>query len=117
MQCDLEEVWLEMQNIAAKYGKILLLVVDNVETVENDKCLKKLRCLQCGIVVTSRRRALFGFYNVMNLHPLTMDKWRELFYKHYVFNERDNETITDIIYLTAKLTIMIIFIAKAPHLE
>ena len=40
MQCDLEEVWLEMQNISAKYGKSLLLVVDNIETVENDEYLK-----------------------------------------------------------------------------
>lgn len=46
-----------------------------------------------------------------------MNKCRELFYKHYEFNERDNETVNDIIYLTAKLTIMIIFIAKAAHLE
>lgn len=117
MQCDLEEVWLEMQNISAKYGKSLLLVVDNIETVENDEYLKKLSCLQCSIIVTSRLRALPGFSNVMDLQPLTMNKCRELFYKHYEFNERDNETVNDIIYLTAKLTIMIIFIAKAAHLE
>lgn len=117
MQCDLEEVWLEMQNISAKYGKSLLLVVDNIETVENDEYLKKLSCLQCSIIVTSRQRTLPGFSNVMDLQPLTMDKCRELFYKHYEFNERDNETVNGIIYLTAKLTIMIIFIAKAAHLE
>ena len=53
----------------------------------------------------------------MYLQPLKMDKCRELFYRHYQFEERDNETVNDIITLTAKLTIMIVFIAKAAYIE
>lgn len=46
-----------------------------------------------------------------------MDSCRTLFYKHYKFEKRDNEILNDIIELTAKLTIMIVFIAKAAYTE
>ena len=40
----------------------------------------------------------------------------KLFYKHYQFDERD-DILNDIIDLTARLTIMIVFIAKVAYLE
>jgi len=116
MKCDLDEVWTEMQNISDKYRKRMLLVVDNIE-VSNDEYLRKLSQLSCRILVTSRHRELSGFTERLELQPLSMDNCRELFYRHYKFEERNNEILNDIIELTAKLTIMIVFIAKAAYAE
>lgn len=116
LQCDLEDVWMAVQELAADHGKRMLLVIDNIESVE-DQYLSKLINLQCRVLVTSRQRNIPGFKNILGLEPLEMDKCRELFYKHYQFLERDNELVNDIIALTAKLTIMIVFIAKVAFLE
>lgn len=53
----------------------------------------------------------------MYLPPLKMAQCRDLFYQHYQYAERDNEVLNDIIDLTAKLTIMIVFLAKVAYLE
>jgi len=116
MKCDIDEVWTEIQNISNKYGKRMLLVVDNIE-VSDDEYLRKLTQLSCRILVTSRYRGLSGFGEKLELQPLSMDRCCELFYKHYKFEERNNEILNDIIELTAKLTIMIVFIAKAAYAE
>lgn len=117
LQCDLDEVWPELQNRVVEYDKRLLLVVDNIEHGENDEYLRKLSSLQCRILITSRQKKLAGFGKIMYLQPLEMEKCRILFYKHYQFIERDNEVVNDIIDLTAKLTIMIVFIAKVAYTE
>ena len=49
MKRDLDEVWNEMQNISDKYGKRMLLVVDNIE-VSDDEYLRKLSQLACRIL-------------------------------------------------------------------
>ncbi len=117
LQCDLDDVWQTVQDMSAEYNGRLLLVIDNIENVGNDEYLKKISSLQCRILVTSRQKSLFGFSHIMHLQPLKTDKCRELFYIHYQFSERDNEILNDIIELTAKLTIMIVFIAKVAYLE
>ncbi len=116
MKCEIDEVWTEMQNISDKYEKRMLLVVDNIE-VSDDEYLRKLSQLSCRILVTSRYRGLSGFNEKLELQPLSIDNCRELFYRHYKFEERNNEILNDIIELTAKLTIMIVFIAKAAYAE
>lgn len=117
LKCDLDDVWQTVQNMSAEYNKRLLLVIDNIESTSNDEYLKKLSTLQCRIIVTSRQKKIYGFNKIMYLKPLETEECRELFYLHYQFQERDNEILNDIIELTAKLTIMIVFIAKAAYLE
>ncbi len=117
LQCDLEEVWSFVQDITADYGKRLLLVVDNIENTKDDEYMRKLGNLQCRILVTSRQKSVIGFSEILSLQPLKMQDCRELFYKHYIFDERDNEILNDIIDLTARLTIMIVFLAKVAYLE
>lgn len=117
LKCDLDDVWMEMQNLALELDKRLLIIVDNIETSVNDEYLIKLGSLPCRILATSRQRELYGFSKIHYLQPLSMDNCRKLFYRHYEFNERDNETVSDIVTLTAGLTIMIVFIAKAAYLE
>lgn len=116
MKCDLDDVWIKMQNISDEYGKRMLLVIDNIEE-SDDEYLRKLSQLSCRILVTSRYRELSGFSERLELQPLSMENCRELFYRHYNFEERNNEILNDIIELTAKLTIMIVFIAKAAYTE
>lgn len=117
LQCPLADVWQVVQNKAADQQTRLLLVIDNIENPEDDEYLRKLSVLQCNVLVTSRQKELQGFSDVLYLQPLTMDNCRTLFYKHYQFSERDNEVLNDIIALTARLTIMIVFLAKAAYLE
>ena len=117
LHCDLEEVWNAVQEIVYDYGDRMLLVVDNIENTGNDRYLNKLAALQCRILVTSRQRSAMGFPEVMYLQPLKMEECRNLFYRHYSFEEYDNETLNDIIELTARLTIMIVFLAKVAYLE
>lgn len=117
LQCETNEVWKALQDMVCKYNKKLLLVFDNIETAENDEYLRKTSQLQCRIIVTSRLKKLSGFNKVLYLRPLKMKDCRNLFYAYYKFNERDNELLNDIISLTARLTIMIVFIAKVAYLE
>lgn len=115
LQCELNDVWIHMQNIADDYRERLLLVVDNIEQ-QNDDYLRKLSTLSCHILVTSRFKNVSGF-DVLLLDALNMSDCRSLFYKHYKFSEKDNEIVTDIIDLTARHTITIVFLAKAAYLE
>ena len=117
LQCDPSEAWQILQDKATEQKNRLLLVIDNIETPEDDEYLKKLSVLQCNILVTSRQKELHGFSDILFLQPLPIDSCRTLFYKHYQFDERDNEILNDIIELTARLTIMIVFIAKVAYLE
>lgn len=117
MSCPLDEVWQEIQTIASECRHRLLLVIDNIEAPEDDPYLRKLSMLSCRLIVTSRQRKLSGFNHVFELQPLTIEKCRDLFYLHYEHQERDNELVNDIITLAAKLTIMVVFIAKAAFLE
>lgn len=117
LQCDPSEAWQILQDKAAEQQTRLLLVIDNIENPEGDEYFKKLSGLQCNVLVTSRKKELLGFSEILLLQPLSIDSCRTLFYKHYQFDERDNEVLNDIIDLTARLTIMIVFIAKVAYLE
>lgn len=117
LQCDPSEVWQIIQEKATQLQNRLLLVIDNVENPEEDEYLKKISVLQCNILVTSRQKELQGFSDILYLQPLSELSCRKLFYKHYQFDERDDDVLNDIISLTAHLTIMIVFIAKVAYLE
>lgn len=117
LQCDLDEVWQTVQAMASEYRERLLLVVDNIEDSRSDEYLRKLSSLRCRILVTSRQKSLSGFPQILYLQPLSMSGCHSLFYRHYQFAEKDDETVKDIIDLAARLTIMIVFIAKAAYLE
>lgn len=117
LQCNPLEVWQILQEKAAEQKNRLLLVIDNVENPDEDEYLKKLSLLQCIVLVTSRSKELQGFSDILFLQPLSIDSCRTLFYKNYLFDEWDNEVLNDIVDLTARLTIMIVFIAKVAYLE
>ncbi len=117
LRCEPDEVWRTVQDMCAEQRERLLLVVDNIESIKDDVYLKRLADLPCRILVTSRYKELTGFHRQLELKTLSQGECRELFYRHYQFKERDNETLNEIIDLTARLTIMIVFLAKAAYLE
>ena len=117
LKCDLEDVWQAVQDLCADSKGRLLFVIDNIENIGNDEFLGKLSMLPCRVLITSRQKILRGFNRIMYLPPLKMAQCRDLFYQHYQYAERDNEVLNDIIDLTAKLTIMIVFLAKVAYLE
>lgn len=117
LNCSIENAWMELQSIVEKAGEDLLLVVDNVEQVGNDEYLSRLGSLPCRVLMTSRQKKLSGFPDPIFILPLKLDACRDLFYAHYQLEERDNLILNDIIELTARLTIMIVFIAKVAYLE
>ena len=117
LRCKPDEVWQVVQDMCAEQRERLLLIVDNIESKNDDAYLKNLADLPCRILVTSRYKELTGFHRQIELKPLSLSECRELFYKHYQFTERDNETLNIVIDLTARLTIMIVFLAKVAYLE
>ncbi len=117
LRCEPDEVWQTVQDMCAEQRERLLLVVDNIESIKDDVYLKRLADLPCRILVTSRYKELTGFHRQLELKTLSQGECRELFYRHYQFMERDNETLNEIIDLTARLTIMIVFLAKVAYLE
>lgn len=117
LRCEPDEVWQAVQDMCTEQRERLLLIVDNIESIGDDAYLKRLADLPCRILVTSRYKELRGFYLQLELKPLSHGECRELFYRHYRFKERDNDTLNEIIDLTARLTIMIVFLAKAAYLE
>ena len=117
MEGDEDDVWNEMQYKAEAYRERLLLVIDNIEKPEDDAWLNQLGSLPCRIIATSRQRKLRGFAHTLDLLPLSAEQCRILFYYHYKDLDKNDEALSDIIALTARLTIMVVFIAKAAYLE
>lgn len=114
---DDDDVWAAMKQMAEAYRHRLLLVIDNIEKPEEDVWLNQLSSLPCRVIATSRQRSLRGFTHTFDLQPLTVEQCRTLFYYHYNDLDKNDEALRDIITLTARLTIMVVFIAKAAYLE
>lgn len=67
---------MKVQALSDKYGKRLLIVIDNVEK-NDDEYLEKLGSLSSLVLVTSRRRDLKGINNTFLLKPLSMEYCRK----------------------------------------
>lgn len=112
---DAESAWMRLQDMAARYRKNLLLVIDNVEKREDDNKLRKLADLPCRVLVTSRFREVSSLPSVC-LEPLDKEECRKLFYHFYDLG-RNDEYLDEIIDLAARHTIMLEFLAKVAQLE
>ena len=112
---DAENAWIHIQDLAVRYRKKLLLVIDNVEKREDDNKLRKLADLPCRVLVTSRYREVSSLPSVC-LEPLDKEACRNLFYHFYNLG-RNDEYLDEIIDLAAKHTIMLEFLAKVAQLE
>lgn len=117
LKCEVDDVWFELQRIADSFQSRLLIVIDNADSTYQDEYLKKLESLPCRVLVTSRCREMAGFPNTLFLEPLSFEECRNLFYNYYALPGQDNETLNAVIQLTARLTIMIVFLAKVAFLE
>lgn len=117
LSCEPDEVWQVVQDMCSEQRERLLLIVDNIESAKDDAYLKGLADLPCRVLVTSRYKVLTGFHCPLELTTLSRSECQELFYRHYQLGEQDNEILNAIIDLSARLTIMIVFLAKVAYLE
>lgn len=59
---DREEAWEHIYNVIQTQREKLLIVIDNVETIEQDSDIERLGDLPCRILVTSRTEKIGGLY-------------------------------------------------------
>lgn len=104
-----------IQNLAAKHGDKMLLIIDNVEKREGDRYLKRLNDLPCCVLVTSRYKEVSAL-SVYELGTLEKTECRQLFYHFYKLG-RNDECLDEIIELASRHTIMVEFLAKVVQLE
>lgn len=62
LQDDIEQVWIYIQELAAKYRDSMLVVIDNVEKREDDRYLRRLNDLPCRVLVTSRYKEVSALF-------------------------------------------------------
>lgn len=82
---DREEAWEHIYNVIQTQREKLLIVIDNVETIEQDSDIERLGDLPCRILVTSRTEKIGGLYRYSVDH-LPEEDCRDIFYHYYVTN-------------------------------
>ena len=103
------------------YGKIqsqrdrLLIVVDNVETIDQDQELERLNDLPCRVLVTSRTENISGLCGYPVEH-LPEEDCRDIFY-HYYMGIHDDFYLKKILELTEYHTVMLELLAKTANME
>lgn len=92
-----------------------MIVIDNVETIEQDQDIERLGDLPCRILVTSRTEKIGGLYRCPVDH-LPEEDCRDIFYHYYVGN-RDNYYLDKILGLIEYHTVMLELLAKTANME
>ena len=93
----------------------LLIVIDNVETIEQDSDIERLGDLPCRILVTSRTEKIGGLYRYSVDH-LPEEDCRDIFY-HYYVGDHDNHYLDKILGLIEHHTVMLELLAKTANME
>lgn len=110
-----ETAWEHIHNIIQSQRNKLLIVIDNVETVEQDSSLKRLSDLPCRVLVTSRTEKLSGLQRYSVDHLLAED-CRGIFY-HYYVGDKDDYYLNKILELVKYHTVMLELLAKTANME
>ncbi|MBR0341355.1 MAG: tetratricopeptide repeat protein [Oscillospiraceae bacterium] len=112
---DYEKAWDKAYSIIQKYRHNLLLVIDNVETIE-DKNLSRMADLPCRLLFTSRVGKISSI-QTLKVNSLTINECIELFMFHYRLRPAPKYIIQDIIKLADKHTVTIELLAKIAQVE
>ena len=110
-----EEAWEYVYNIIQELREELLIVIDNVETIEQDEELKKLNDLPCRIIVTSRMEKIGGLRGYSVEH-LSKEDCQKVFYYYYV-GDPDDYFLDKILELIDYHTVMLELLAKTANME
>lgn len=112
---DRDEAWEYIYNMIQTQREKLLIVIDNVETIEQNQDIEGLGDLPCRILVTSRTEKIGGLYRCSVDHLPEKD-CRDIFYHYYVGNH-DNHYLDKIMGLIEYHTVMLELLAKTANME
>lgn len=112
---DRDEAWEHIYNMIQTQREKLLIVIDNVETIEQDQDIERLGDLPCRILVTSRTEKIGGLYRCSVDH-LPEEDCRDIFY-HYYVGDHDNHYLDKILGLIEYHTVMLELLAKTANME
>lgn len=112
---DREEAWEHIYNVIQTQREKLLIVIDNVETIEQGSDIERLGDLPCRILVTSRTEKIGGLYRYSVDH-LPEEDCRDIFY-HYYVGDHDNHYLDKILGLIEYHTVMLELLAKTANME
>lgn len=112
---DRDDAWEYICNKIQTQREKLLIVIDNVETIEQDQDIERLGDLPCRILVTSRTENIGGLHR-RHVGRLPEDDCRRIFYHYYVGNH-DNYYLDKILVLIEYHTVMLELLAKTANME
>ena len=110
-----EEAWERIHDLIQSQRDELLVVIDNVETVEQDHELERLADLPCRVMVTSRTEKISGLQKYSVEH-LPKEDCRDIFYYYYA-GKHDNYYLDQILKLAEYHTVMLELLAKTANME
>lgn len=110
-----EEAWEYIYSMIQSQRDKLLIVIDNVETVEQDQDLERLNEFPCRVLVTSRTEKIGGLQKYSVEH-LPEEDCRDIFYYFYE-GDRDDYYLNKILKLTEYHTVMLELLAKTANME
>ena len=112
---DRDEAWEHIYNMIQTQREKLLIVIDNVETIEQNQDIERLGDLPCRILVTSRTEKIGGLHRCSVDH-LPEEDCRDIFY-HYYVGDHDNHYLDKILGLIEYHTVMLELLAKTANME
>ncbi len=112
---DFDQAWDKAYSIIQTLRNSLLLVIDNVETLEDDNLLR-IADLPCRLLITSRVESVSSIQTV-TVDCLPMEECKELFLSHYKLQPAPQYTLEEIIELADRHTVTIELLAKIAQIE
>lgn len=110
-----DEAWEYIHNMIQTQRNKLLIVIDNIETTEQDQDLERLDSLPCRVFVTSRIENVGGLLSYSVEH-LPENDCRNVFY-HYYLGNHDDYYLDKILELIGYHTVMLELLAKTANME
>ena len=112
---NLEHSFQKAVQIINQYRDQILLVIDNVETAEDNKLIKISSYLHCRILITSRIDDFHSIHRIP-VPSLSLENCMALFY-HYYHSQHDDISLRKIIELADRHTVTIELLAKLADTE
>lgn len=112
---DYEQAWSKANSIIYTYRDELLLVIDNVDTLEDGNLLR-IADMPCRLLITSRIDKISSI-KAISVDNLSTDTCVDLFLMYYKMNPAPVYYIRKIIQLADKHTVTIELLAKIAQIE
>lgn len=113
---DMEAAWSKAYTTLQKLRNQLLIVIDNVETIEEDKNMLRLADMPCRILLTSRVKKISSIRPIQ-VKQMQVNDCVDLFKAYYTRVPAPQYMIKNIIRLADQHTVTIELLAKLAQLE